>query len=271
MRVAVGQFSAGLDKNANLSRISELSAAAAARGARLLVLPEGAMCDFGRATDDLAPLAEALDGPFVQALSALADEHGQTVVAGMFEAIPGASHIYNTAVAIAPRVGLVAVYRKRRLFDAFTDRESDRFQPGAADPPLIEVDGFRVGMVICYELRFPSLFESLADRGADLVLVPSAWVAGPLKEEHWRVLVHARAVDNTVYVAGAAQTGGRYAARSLIVDPFGVEVSAMGEAEGVAVADVSRERLAEIRARLPLLSQRREARALEDKRRTESC
>ncbi len=261
MIVAVGQFSAGMDKRANLERITFLSAEAGSLGARLLVLPEGSMCDFGRAADDLAPLAEALDGTFVKTLSALAREHGLHVVAGMFEAIPGASKIYNTCVSVAPDRGLVAAYRKRRLFDAFSDRESERFEPGSGDPPLIEVDGFQVGMVICYELRFPGLFESLADRGADLIAVPSAWVAGPLKEEHWRVLVHARAVDNTVYLAGAAQTGGRYAARSLIVDPFGVELSGMGEAEGVAVAEISRERLAEVRSRLPLLAQRREAAA----------
>jgi deaminated glutathione amidase len=261
MRIAVGQFSAGLDKAANLERVSRLSAEAAARGARLLVLPEGAMCDFGRAADNLTPLAEALDGPFVQALSALAREHDLHLVAGMFEAVPGAERIYNSAVAVAPGQGLVGVYRKRQLFDAFSDRESDRFQPGSGEPPLFEVDGFQVGTVICYELRFPGLFERLADRGADLVVVPSAWVAGPLKEEHWSVLVRARAVDNTVYLAGAAQTGGRYAARSLIVDPFGAVLSAMGEAEGVAVADISKERLEEVRARLPLLAQRREARS----------
>jgi deaminated glutathione amidase len=189
----------------------------------------------------------------------------------MFESIPGGSRIYNSAVAVSPGEGMVAVYRKRRLFDAFSDRESDRFDSGHGEPPIFAVAGFQVGVVICYELRFPNLFEGLADRGADLVVVPAAWVAGPLKEEHWKVLVTARAVDNTIYVAGAAQMGGRYAARSLVVDPFGAELAGLAEAEGIAVAEISKERLAEVRARLPLLAQRREARAREDRSRPQSC
>jgi len=257
MRVAVGQFSSGLDKAANLERITTLSREAAASGARLIVLPEGAMCDFGRPTDDLQPLAENLEGPFVEALARLAAELELFVVAGMFEATPGSARIYNTAVLVDPRRGLAGVYRKRHLFDAFNDRESDRFQPADQESELMDLDGFKVGVAICYELRFPRLFENLADRGADLVLVPSAWVAGPLKEEHWSVLLRARALDNTTYLAGSGQTGGRYAARSLIVDPFGAVLAGLGEAPGVAVAEISRERLLDVRARLPVLAQRR--------------
>jgi len=259
MKIAVSQFSATLDKRANLERIKRLAHEAAELGAKVMVLPEAAMCDFGRPDDDLRPLAETLNGAFVAALGRLADAHDLFLVAGMFESIPAASRIHNTAIAVAPRKGLVAAYRKRWLFDAFSDRESDRFQPGDGSSPLFEVGGFKVGVAICYELRFPGLFEELADRGAELILVPSAWVAGPLKEEHWKVLVQARAVDNTVYVAAAGQTGGRYAARSLIVDPFGSVLAGLGEAEGVAVAQISSERLAEVRERLPLLAQRRRA------------
>jgi len=258
MRVAVGQFSAGMDKAANLERIASLTAQAGSLGARLLVLPEGGMCDFGRPNDDLRPLAEPVGGPFVDRLQHIAVRHRVALVCGMFETVPGSSRIHNTAVVVEPKLGLIGVYRKRHLFDAFSDRESERFEPGEADSPILDVGGFKLGVAICYELRFPNLFQDLADRGADLVVLPSAWVAGPLKEEQWAVLARARAMDNTIYFAAAGQVGGRYAGRSLIVDPFGAALAGMGEAEGVAVADLTHERLREVRARLPLLEQRRQ-------------
>lgn len=257
MRVAVGQFSACMDKAANLERIGALVAQAGSLGARLLILPEGGMCDFGRPADDLRPLAEPVGGPFVDRLQRLASRYRVALVCGMFETIPGSGRIHNTAVVVDAKLGLIGAYRKRHLFDAFSDRESDRFQPGDADSPILDVGGFKLGVAICYELRFPTLFQELADRGAELVVLPSAWVAGPLKEEQWGVLARARAMDNTIYFAAAGQVGGRYAGRSLIVDPFGAALAGLGESEGVAVADLTHERLVEVRARLPLLDQRR--------------
>jgi predicted amidohydrolase len=256
MRIAVGQFAAGMDKAANFERIEDLTEQAAGLGAGLLVLPEGAMCDFGRPSDDLQPAAETLKGQFVGRLATLAGRHGVALVAGMFELIPESPLLYNTAVVVEPRRGLVGWYRKRMLFDALGDRESDRFQAGTEEPPILEVGGFKVGLAICYELRFPRLFEQLADRGADLVALPSAWVAGPLKEHHWSVLAHARAIDNTLYMAGSGQTGGRYAGRSLVVDPFGATLAGLGEVQGVTTAELSHERLLDVRARLPLVARR---------------
>jgi len=248
-----------MDKQANLERIAALTAQAGSLGARLLVLPEAGMCDFGRSADDLRPFAEAVGGPFVDRLQQLAVRHRLALVCGMFETIPGSTRIHNTAVVVDANHGLIGAYRKRHLFDAFADRESDRFEPGDADSPVVDVGGWRVGLAICYELRFPGLFEDLADRGADLIVLPSAWVAGPLKEEQWGVLARARAMDNTVYFAAAGQVSGRYAGRSLVVDPFGAVLVGLGEAEGVAVADLTRERLLEVRARLPLIEQRKRA------------
>ena len=197
-----------------------------------------------------------------RASRALAERLELTLVAGVFETIPGQPRVHNTAVVLDPHRGLVAAYRKRNLYDAFGERESDTILPGSEEPPLFEVDGFTTALVVCYDLRFPSFIERLADRGADLLLVPAAWVAGPLKEEHWRVLVQARAIENTIYVAGAGQSGVRYCGLSRIVDPLGVVRSSLGEAEGVTMAEVAKERLAEVRARLPLLVQRRAAAAV---------
>ena len=256
MKIAVAQFSAGYDKTANLEHISALAEEAARAGAQLVVFPEGAMHGFGAPSDDLRPVAEPLDGKFVDGLHGLASRLRLTVVAGMFEAIPGDHRISNTAVVIDARRGLVASYRKRHLYDAFDERESDRIRPGAGDLPIVEVEGFKTAVAICYELRFPAFIQQAADRGAELLVVPSAWVAGPLKEEHWSVLLRARAIENTMYVAAAAMTGAGYCAQSMVVDPLGVVTAALGEAEGVTVAEVTKERLAEVRARLPLIAQR---------------
>lgn len=214
------------------------------------------MCDFGEAADDLRPCAESLDGPFVDALARLAGRHAMTVVAGMFEAVPGDEHVYNTAVIVDPAAGLVASYRKRQLFDAFGERESDRFRAGDRQAPLIDIEGFKAAVAICYDVRFPAFIQDAADRGADMLLLPAAWVAGPLKEDHWDVMVRARAMENTMYVAGAAQAGVKYCAHSMVVDPLGVAVASLAERAGVAAADLSRERLDQARAKLPLVAQR---------------
>ena len=258
MKVAVGQFASSVDKAANLEVIGRLAVQANRVGARVVVFPEGAMHTFGALSDDLRPAAEPLDGPFVDSLLRLSYRLGIIVVAGVFETIPGDERIYNTALVIDPRDGVVAAHRKRHLYDAFGEKESDRFRPGAEDPPLLEIDGFKTGVVICYELRFPAYIQQIADHGADLLLVPAAWVAGPLKEEHWTVLCKARALENTMYLAAAAMSGVGYCARSMVVDPLGVTVAGLAEAEGLAVAEISEERLGHARARLPLVEQRRQ-------------
>lgn len=259
MKIAVVQLSSTMSKPANLERIADLAGRAAGAGARLAVFPEAAMCDFGAKTDDLHRVAEPLDGQFVQALSKLADRFDLTLVAGMFESIPSDRLIHNSAVVVAPSRGLIGVYRKRHLFDAFGEVESQRFRAGEDDPLVVDIDGFKVGVVICYDMRFASFIERAADGGADIVVAPAAWVAGPLKEEHLGTVAHARAIDNTMYVAVAGQGPPAYTGRSVIIDPLGVTLASLGEADGVATADISRDRLNVARARLPVLSQRRAA------------
>jgi predicted amidohydrolase len=257
MKVAVGQFGPGMSKPANLERITKLTAQAAESGARVVVFPEAAMCDFGEKNDDLHSAAEPLDGRFVTTLSELASRHRMTVVAGMFETIPGERLIHNSAVVVDPVKGLVGAFHKRHLFDAFGELESERFRPGDEDPLQVEVDGFRAAVVICYDMRFASYIERAANQGAQLLLAPTAWVAGPLKEEHLSVVARARALDNTMYVAVGGHSGFGYTGRSVIVDPLGATLAGLGDSEGVAIADISHERLKAARARLPVVAQRR--------------
>jgi len=267
MRIAVAQFAAGMDKPANLEKITALAGRAAEAGARVAVFPEGAMCDFGKSTDELHGQAEPLDGRFVHALSELAARSSLTLVAGMFESTPGDRLIYNSAVVVDPGKGLIGAYRKHHLFDAFGEIESERFRAGREDPLLVEIDGFVVAVVICYDIRFASFIEHAADGGAEVLLAPAAWVAGPLKEEHLSVLARARAIDNTIYVAVGGQIGSTYTGRSVIVDPLGATLAGLGDAEGVATAEITRERLRAARARLPVLAQRRAAAAALESRR----
>jgi len=160
MRVAVAQFSAGMSKPVNLERIARLTAHAADSGAQFVVFPEAAMCDFGEKTDDLRSVAEPLDGRFVTALSELAAQHRMTVVAGMFESIPGDRLIHNSAIVVDPVKGLVGAFHKRHLFDAFGEVESERFRAGEEDPLQIEIDGFRAAVVICYDMPFCQLYRA---------------------------------------------------------------------------------------------------------------
>src|SRR5439155_4191121 len=129
-------------------------------------------------------------------------------------------------------------------YDAFGFRESDRVAPGDGETLVFGLDGIAFGVQTCYDVRFPELTRHLAGRGAEVVLLPAAWVPGPLKEAHWEVLVRARAIESTVYVAAAGLTGRRFTGSSMLVDPMGVAVVRAGEAETLLVGDVDRDRLA---------------------------
>ena len=167
-------------------------------------------------------------------------------------------HFANTLVAVAPSRGIVATYRKQHLYDAFGGTESRFIRPGGlGEPQTFVAGGLIVGMQTCYDIRFPEVTRRLVDAGAELVLVPAEWVRGPLKEHHWRTLVTARAIENTVFVAAADHTPPVGVGASLIVDPMGVAVAEIGEQPGIAVACVSRDRIAEVRAVNPALRLRR--------------
>jgi predicted amidohydrolase len=259
MRVAVVQFAAGDDKPANLARLRELVAEAADAGASLVVAPEAAMHGFGDGNAPLAPVAEPLDGWFVTELRELAQSRRVTVVAGMFEPVEGdLARAYNTVVAVGADGGLLGRYRKQHLFDALGWVESKRLEPGAAGERLtFDADDVRVGVMTCYDVRFPELGRALADDGVTLLALPAAWVAGPLKEDQWTTLVRARAIENVMYVAAADQSPPGYAGRAMVVDPFGVVVASLGERDGVAVADVDQARVQQCRERMPSLEHRR--------------
>ncbi len=215
------------------------------------------MREFGRADESLAPVAQTLDGSFVSTLRGLAREHAMAIVAGMFEPTHDEHRVHNTLAVIGNDGRLAGAYRKLHLYDAFGIRESDRFVPGTDGACVVSIAGHRIGFMTCYDLRFPELARALLDAGAELIAVPSAWYAGPMKEEHWSVLLRARAIENTVFVAGVGQPAPIFVGRSRLVDPFGAECVVLGDEEELAVVDIDWSRLDDTRRRLPSLEHRR--------------
>ena len=256
--VAVAQFAPSVDTAGNLLAIRDLAARAVERGARVIVFPEYSSffeAEIGAAS---VAAAEPLDGPFVSGLEAIAKVLGVYLVAGMLEKTDDPARFSNTLVAIDPSGELVALYRKLHLYDAFGQRESDFVVAGAIEEPqTFGVDELRFGLQTCYDIRFPEASRRLVDSGVDVVLLPSEWVRGPLKEHHWRTLVTARAIENTVYFAAADHAPPIGSGNSMIVDPMGVEVATIGEQTDVAIAWLSAERIASVRERNPALALRR--------------
>lgn len=257
--IAVAQFAPGSDLAANLAEITRLAELAAGRGARLVVFPEYSSYFTPEPGRDWHDAAEPVGGPFTEHLADLAERLDLHLVAGLIERVDGDERrVHNTVVAVAPREGVVARYRKLHLYDAFGQRESEWVAPGEiAAPEVFEAGGIRFGLQTCYDARFPEVTRRIVDAGADVVCMPAEWVRGPLKEAHWRVLTTARAIENTMYVAAADHAPPVGAGNSMIVDPMGVEVATIGEATDVAVAWISPERIAAVRRLNPALELRR--------------
>lgn len=255
MYVAAHQFEVSEDKDANLQQIRKGVRAAAGAGARLAVLQEAAMVHFEEDRERTRTAAEPLDGPFVTALRELSTDTGVAVVVGIFEP-SGQGRVYNTGVVVDGGE-VLAAYRKLHLFDALGSQESEHIMPGDDLPPVVEIDGLKVGVLTCYDLRFPEPFRYLVDQGAQLVTVSAAWVAGLFKEDHWNTLLRARAIENTVWIAASGDISKRNIGRSQLIDPFGVVVAGAGEEPGTCYAHVEPERVLTVRAKLPSLEHRR--------------
>lgn len=254
--LAVAQFAPTADRGANLESMRVLASTAAERGATLVVFPEYSSYFTPEMGPDWIAATESIDGPFTEGLASLADSLEITVVAGLLESAGAKAH--NTVVAIAPTGELLASYRKQHLYDAFGSAESDWIAPGSlGEFETFAWGGFSVGMQTCYDIRFPEVSRALVDQGADLLVVPAEWVRGPLKEHHWRTLLTARAIENTVYVAAADHAPPIGAGNSMVLDPMGVELVTIGENSDVAVAFLTVQRLAESREINPSLRARR--------------
>jgi deaminated glutathione amidase len=259
VRVGLAQFGATADKAANLAKALDVAADAARRGVDLLVFPEVYMVRLpDKSSQAPADLAETLDGPFMTAIGRAAVEHRLHVVIGIAERAPrNACRAFNTAVLVGPDGRHLAIYRKVHLYDAFNGRESERVVPGDAPPPVAETPLGKVGLQVCYDIRFPEWSRLLALGGAEMIVMPTSWVSGPMKEEHWVTLVRARAIENVCYVIAADQVQPDRVGRSLIVDPMGAIIVDGAEEPGLVVAEIDVTRVRRVREKNPALQHRR--------------
>jgi len=266
--VAAVQMSSQDDVHQNLIRAEELIQEAAARGARLVVLPENfAYMGPEQGKREIAERVVGEEhGPILTRIARAAERGGTFVVAGgMPERSDDVERPYNTAAVIGPDGSLVARYRKLHLFDVDVGdgqsyRESASTSAGN-EPVVVDLAGFRVGLSICYDLRFPELYRGLTDRGAEIVVVPAAFTLATGKD-HWHVLLRARAIEAQAYVVAAAQWGAhprgrRTYGKSLVVDPWGDVIAQCSDGEGIIIANIDRAHLDRVRASLPSLRHRR--------------
>lgn len=274
LEIAIAQLNAQDDVDANLSTIARLGAQAARGGARVFALPEGCALmgepDEKRASAEPVPaIGEAPSTPILGALSRLAREHAFHVFAGGVALASGdPQRPYNAHVVFGPAGEVAAIYRKIHLFDVdladgTSHRESDSSACGdpGDDIVLVDVDGWRLALSICYDLRFPELYRAHVDRGAHALLIPAAFTV-PTGKDHWHVLMRARAIESQCYVLAPAMWGRHPGNRltygkSLVADPWGDVIAQASDGVGLARATLDPKRIADVRAQLPSLRHRR--------------
>ncbi|GAA2545235.1 putative amidohydrolase [Neomicrococcus aestuarii] len=258
MKISVGQIAPTGDVAKNLEIMGRLASHAAAEGVQLILFPEESMFTVKAVEGDFRE-AVARDWPiFSEGLARITEKNGIAVVAGGYEPNNG-DRPYNTVLAVDASGAELKTYRKIHLYDAFSYQESRTISAGDPnDIPIFTVGGLKFGVMTCYDIRFPEVARRLAVHGAEVILVPAAWFKGDHKVEHWRTLLKARAVENTVWVAAAGSATDSTVGYSAILDPVSIAVDFLeGEPEGVATADVSRKRIDEVREFLPVLVNRR--------------
>jgi predicted amidohydrolase len=264
LRVAVIQLDADTDVAANIERAVDLADRAAAAGAELVALPE--YLQYRGDDDGFRASARPIPGPHTEPFADVARRHGCWLLAGSTaESSPDPERPYNTSVLLSPDGSMVARYRKIHLFDVAVDAgpvdtESARVTAGEAIVTA-ELGGPAVlGMTVCYDLRFPELYRTLALRGATVLAVPSAFTERTGRD-HWEVLLRARAIENGAWVIAPAQVGGPPGmpayGHAMIVDPWGIVVAQAPDGIGYVMADVDLDRVAAVRRQIPALANRR--------------
>lgn len=255
MKVAVGQFAVGKVWQENAQSCVRYMAQAAASGAQLLVLPEALLARDDSDPDLSVSCAQNDNGEYLEILMNESRHNDLTSVLTL--------HIRTTEgraanTLLVLRAGeVIAQYQKIHLYDAFNIKESRLVDAGHHLSPLLDVDGMKIGFLTCYDLRFPEMAMSLALGGADVLVIPAAWLRGPHKEMHWSTLLSARALDTTCYVVASGECGKRNIGQSKIIDPFGVTLAGAAEQPTMIMAEIDRHRIEAVRELLPVLSNRR--------------
>jgi predicted amidohydrolase len=264
MRAVAVQLNSTDDIKRNRATADRLVREAVSGGAELVVLPE--KWNVLGTDEQMAAAAEPLDGPSIAWAREVAAELGIDLVAGsIVERVQGREKTLNTSVHVGPDGEVRAVYRKIHMFDVEVDgtvyRESDGEDPGDEIVVSELAGGIKVGMSVCYDVRFPELYRILALRGAEVIVIPAAFTLATTRD-HWETLLRARAIENQCFVVAPNQIGphppgDRSGGRSLIVDPWGLPLAMASDGEGWVAAELDLNHLREIRRTLPSLANRR--------------
>ena len=259
-RVAIVQLKASEHKDENLKVAIGYIKEAKSRNADLVAFPEFLMAysPTDQSAEELSKMAESIDGEFASALRHAAKTNDTSVVATIYEKSKLQNRVYDTALLIDGKGNLSAVYRKLHLYDALGFKESDKLAAGNDLIKPVKTAVGNVGMMICYDVRFPEMSRILALMGADTLVLPSAWVQGDMKVEHWQTMLRARAIENGCYVVAPDQVGNIYIGHSMVIDPFGKIILDMVEREGLEVVDLNADLVKIVRDKLPLLNNRRD-------------
>jgi predicted amidohydrolase len=260
-RVAIVQMKSSADKEENLRISLDFIKEAARRKARLICFPEFQMAfsSAKQSSKQLVDIAEsAKNGKFILKLCSTARSCNIDVVGTIYEkSALSVSRVYDTAVLINSKGKIISLYRKVHLYDALGFKESLKLMAGnSIEQPSQTLTG-TIGLMICYDIRFPEISRILAVQGAEILAAPSAWFQGVMKEEHWVTLLKARSIENGLYVVAPDQVGNIFSGRSMVIDPFGAVILDMGNREGIEVVEIDISRVQSVRKSLPLLKNRR--------------
>lgn len=261
-RAALVQMKSSVDKNKNLSYSLKLIGRAAQKKAQLICFPEFQMAysPAEQKPETLHEIAEKINGDFISALSNSAKKNKINVVATIYEIINTNKQnqkVFDTAVIINERGKIQSVYRKIHLYDALGFKESKKLLAGNIIEKPTRTSVGNLGLQICYDMRFPEISRILTVNGANILVSPSAWVAGFMKQEHWEIMLKSRAIENGVYVIAPNQLGNIYCGHSMVIEPFGATLIDMGNREGMEILDIDNSRIDTVRRTLPLLRNRR--------------
>ncbi len=258
-KIAIVQFKASTDKAKNLPKILQYIKQAAKNCADLCAFPEYMMffTPASQSAKQVAEQAETINGKFVSAIAKCAKQNSIIVVGTMLEKSQKKDRVYDTSFIINKSGKITGKYRKIHLYDALGFKESSKMLAGKTIPLPTKTSIGKLGMIICYDLRFPELSRTLASSGSEILIAPSAWVNGPMKEEHWITLNKSRAIENGCYVIAPDHLGHIYAGRSLAIDPYGRTLLDMKKQQGIGYVNISLSVVASTRKKLPLLKNRR--------------
>lgn len=237
--------------------VERFAADAKARGVELLVFPESLMSRFEATLGDFLAQSQPVDGPFTQAIDAIAARYGLWIVYTMNELNDKGGQPFNTALVVDDSGIRRGVYRKVHLFDSATTQESERMSASDALFTPIDTPFGTLGLAICYDLRFPEVARLAALAGCTIMAYPSAWVAGPTKVEQWETLLRARAIENELFVLGACRADEGYIGTSTIVGPDGSVLAQAGGEETLLCANIDTDALERMRAAIPVFDHRR--------------